>query len=289
MGIQYRIREYINKRKNYSEDMSATKMLYERRDEMILGTPEQKTIPNKVNLHYWTNGVFENLGDYLSAVVVKHFAPKTEWGTDGIKHLYAVGSILGFGCQDAVVWGSGMLYPYKPYLERIKLAALDIRCVRGPLTRQQLLKAKKKCPEIYGDPVLLMPMIYETDIVEKKYEVSYIPHFNDDQPERIHNISMKTVDYKYVIDEIVKSRKIISSSLHGIILAESYKVPAVLCLRKGSNEFKYRDYYYSTGRYEFPIARSVEEALETEPCHLPELSGLRDNLLKTFPYDLWEG
>ena len=52
--------------------------------------------------------------------------------------------------------------------------------------------------------------------------------------------------------------------------------------------FKYNDYYYSTGRFEYPIARTVEEALKMKPAPLPDLSELRNNILEAFPYDLWE-
>ena len=127
--------------------------------------------------------------------------------------------------------------------------------------------------------------------VVKTREFSVIRHWTDDSVAK-NIIPVLTTDYKGFIDDVVSSEKIISSSLHGIILAEAYGVPAVLYIPKGKEdsiwEFKYRDYYYSTGRREFPIAHSVEEALDVEPCRLPELSELQENLLKTFPYDLWE-
>ena len=48
------------------------------RNKMILNLPTQKTVPNRVNLHWWkmgnnrAPGGMENLGDYLSQVVVDH-------------------------------------------------------------------------------------------------------------------------------------------------------------------------------------------------------------------------
>lgn len=81
-----------------------------------------------------------------------------------------------------------------------------------------------------------------------------------------------------------------SSSLHGIILAESYGVPSVF-LRQGMEEemLKYYDWYFATGRYEVRSATSLAEAKETEPMKLPELEELREGLLQSFPYDLWIG
>ena len=53
-------------------------------------------------------------------------------------------------------------------------------------------------------------------------------------------------------------------------------------------DFKYYDYYYSTGRKDIKIAESFEEALTMEPLPLPDLSKMRQDLFDTFPYDLWE-
>lgn len=82
----------------------------------------------------------------------------------------------------------------------------------------------------------------------------------------------RLIDY---VDQLCSAERVISSSLHGIILAESYGIPAVLYLPeevKGNlTLYKYRDYYYGTGRYEFPIAKTIQEALQITPCMLPDL------------------
>ncbi len=100
---------------------------------------------------------------------------------------------------------------------------------------------------------------------------------------------MNTNDYKSVIDEIAASEIVYTSSLHGIILAESYGVPAIFFRGLGkSKDFKYLDYYYSTGRKDVKIAESFEEALTMKPLPLPDLSKMQQDLLESFPYDLWE-
>ena len=82
----------------------------------------------------------------------------------------------------------------------------------------------------------------------------------------------------------------ISSALHGIILAECYGIPAVF-LRQGveREEMKYLDWYRSTGRETFSIADSLEEALRIPPSPMPDeekLEEMRKNLFQAFP-DLW--
>ena len=81
----------------------------------------------------------------------------------------------------------------------------------------------------------------------------------------------------------------ISSSLHGIILAEAYGIPAImLSMTPDKDITKYKDWYYSTGRYNVRIVHSIREGLATDPMELPDLSSLRKGLLNSFPYDLWE-
>ncbi|WP_346793949.1 polysaccharide pyruvyl transferase family protein, partial [Klebsiella pneumoniae] len=49
--------------------------------------------------------------------------------------------------------------------------------------------------------------------------------------------------------EIVNSKFVISGSLHGIIIAEAYGIPAIfLDNNSGESRFKYDDYYFGSGR-----------------------------------------
>ncbi|MBR3073397.1 polysaccharide pyruvyl transferase family protein [Fibrobacter sp.] len=255
-----------------------------------------------------------NLGDSLGEVIVEYFLKQK--GIDinakvsSTKHLYCVGSNIQGGYQDATIWGSGM-FPFETkalyqkglnipgfshiifLLQKISRRKLDIRAVRGPLTKKVLEDYGFKCPGVFGDPAILMPLIYNPDVKKDKRRL-IIPQFVYERQFRTNHpneniVSMNTNDYKSVIDEIVSSEIVYTSSLHGIILAESYGVPAVFfrCLPKFT-DFKYLDYYYSTGRTNIKIAESFEEALTMDPLPLPDLSGLRKGLLESFPYDLWE-
>lgn len=254
-------------------------------------------IGNGIKLYYWrydeNNEHNENLGDYLSKIIVDYFKPKNiECGKEKKnKTLYAIGSILGFRCQDAVVWGSGLLSENSSYTQRARFSSLDIRAVRGPKTRKKLLKLGKKCPEVYGDPAILMPQIYMPGDSEKKYDVSVVLHYKDKDmfiPDDVNKIDIITNDYEKFIDEIVQSKLIISSSLHGIILAEAYGVPAIYLNKDATSvSFKYEDWYNSTGRYDIVWANSFEQALKVKPMELPDLKNMQQRLLDSFPYDLW--
>ena len=139
-----------------------------------------------------------------------------------------------------------------------------------------------------------MPMIYTPSSLPEKTEYCIIPQYVTESEvkryfpeERI--ISMNTDDYKSTIDRICSCNIVYSSSLHGIILAESYGVPAIFYRGlKSLFDFKYRDYYASTGRYDIPMANTLVEAMRMTPPPLPDLRQMQHRLVETFPYDLWE-
>lgn len=252
---------------------------------------------NRVNLVYWRKRV--NLGDVICPVIVdwvlKQRGIDVNQEIASTQRLLSIGSVLDLGKFDATVWGSGLqsfrsvidMYKRSPYRK------LDIRSVRGPLTRQALTDCGYPCPEVYGDPGILLPLIYPTQPEKKKdkREAYGVIHHHSSMPDCAgeRTISILTADHRRFVDEITGCEKIISSSLHGIIFAESYGIPAVFLQQKTNKEFiKYYDYYYSTGRYSVKVAHSLEEALDMEPMVLPELDDMRNNILNAFPYDLWE-
>ncbi len=242
----------------------------------------------------WRGRTFVNFGDYISLKLVERIAggavrsyikgqKKVE------KKLLATGSILSFAFDGDVVWGSGIngkLLNKKDY----KFTTLDIRSVRGPLTRKFLEKHFGiTCPQIYGDPALLTPYFFPEFAKKPRpaYDYIIIPHYSEEDlfsKEEWENVVYSTEPWEEIIDKILDSRLVISSSLHGLVIAEAYGIPARL-LRLTENEplFKYNDYYLGTGRPDFTYATTVDEALEMggEPpieCDL-------EKLYSAFPFE----
>ena len=241
-----------------------------------------------------------NLGDSLGEVIIRFLLSQRKIALDKpvskTKHLYCVGTNIHGAYQSATVWGSGIYPPRnnkEAFFQKHCGRKLDIRAVRGPLTRQVVRQYGHNCPEIYGDPAILLPMIYNP-VIPKLHKRLVIPQFigevefRGEHPDE-HLISMNTNDFKAVVDEILASEIVFTSSLHGIILAEAYGVPAVFFRGLPKyKDFKYLDYYYSTGRYDVILSDSFEKALTVSPLPLPNLSNLKADLLNSFPYDLWE-
>lgn len=282
---------------------------FEKNDKLLAdGTGyRMPAVKNEVNLNWWHmkyNHTEQNLGDMLSEVIYNFMCNK--YGLDvhtKLKktcHFYAVGSILFFENQDAVVWGTGCTKESEKNINNIihqkYMRKLDVRAVRGPKTKEALDKLGIKCPEVYGDPAMLMPLIYQP--VDKKTDITVvITHLKDEKEmcdryaSDIVITDMVTDDWKKKIDMIVSAKRVISSSLHGLILAESYGVPAVLLRPKTENSlFKYEDYYLGTGRNNIPIVNSIEEGMQYDMKNysFPSMETIQNRLIESFPKDIWD-
>lgn len=247
-------------------------------------------------LFFWKEGPFINFGDHLSLKLVERIV-----GTDldyyckrlkrPVKKLLAIGSVFYFATNDDVIWGSGIngkTLEKKHY----EFTRLDVRAVRGPLTRQFLKEHFQiDCPEIYGDPALLFPYLFPEfkRKIFPTYSYIIIPHFLElylFPKSKYPNVVYPTDPWNEVIEKILDSAFVISSSLHGIVIAESYGIPArLLRVTENQNLFKYQDYYLGTNRPNFQYAQSIEEALEMggEPPFECDLQ----KLYEAFPFEFW--
>jgi pyruvyltransferase len=241
------------------------------------------------NLFWWHCKEGTNFGDELSRVVVEKIINKTvqyhslEQET---KTVLAIGSVLHYARNNDIIWGSG--FRENPLQEK-RFTCLDIRAVRGPITRKFLLDLNINCPEVYGDPALLLNDLFpEFKTSEKIFDYIIIPNLAD-IPYLItyKNVVLPTSPWQEIVKKINQSKLVISSSLHGIIVAESYGIPARL-LKMTTHEplLKYHDYYESTGRAKFKYATSVQEALIIGG-ELPGYINLIP-LKESFPYDFYE-
>lgn len=287
------------------QNTTLNRLLYKNR--AVLRDSQNITLstPNHVNLNAWfvRDAMCNNVGDYLSQVVVKEVCKLKnidfERKVDTTKHLYAIGSIL-LGFQDATIWGSGFGYdkPRKWYSFAYNwfhrhYHKTDIRAVRGPETRRLLTQMGISCPEIYGDPAVLMPLFYSGNSSEKTREYVLFPHYSKFEKYKTnpHVLSTFCKDYHQFIDFLLEAKIVISSSLHGIVLAEAYGIPAVMLSDTPSRDItKYKDWYFSTGRNTFPIANSIEHALELggTPIDYNLIKQMQHRLLESFPTELWD-
>lgn len=205
----------------------------------------------------------KNFGDALNISLVQYLSGRQVFPSRFLESTpqkeaasYAViGSVCQWSRPQSVIWGGGFInleFQHTKFVKPDKVLA-----VRGPLSRSIYQVNNVDCPDCYGDPALLMPLIYDPKI-EPVYAYGIIAHYvdwesdwvnqyRDDDTVLIINI-MISDNYELFVKQLKSCLRIVTSSLHGLILAQAYGVP--VCLVKLSEhvaggEFKFADYLLS--------------------------------------------
>lgn len=217
---------------------------------------------------WWSTGPEPgNLGDVLTPVLLHHFGYEPVWTDRDRANLLCVGSIARFAKPGQTVLGSGIMWAHDRLEPRARYLA-----VRGPLTRDAVLAAGGECPEVYGDPALLLPLIFHPPGVPREHDIGIVPHYIDFSHIQRDHAGLRLIhplrtDPLHVVWEIMQCRAIVSSSLHGIIVAHAYRIPAAWVRfgdRLDGDDVKFRDYAESMGIELVPY-RSVREAVPVLP------------------------
>ena len=190
-----------------------------------------------------------NFGDLLTPLLLAHFGNvEIGWAPAADADLVCVGSVLEHMPPDwpGIVAGSGKMYEKSDF----SLPNATILGVRGPLTAKNF-----RGNFVLGDPALLADELVSVD---KEYNLGIVPHWSDTELEfrpefkkyKPH-IIRPAGDPLEVLREIGSCRKIVSSSLHGIIVADAFGIPRRVemtkVFEKEGGDFKFRDHNLAVG------------------------------------------
>lgn len=183
------------------------------------------------------------------------------------------------------VWGTGFLKDYYPSRLTLLRKNVSFIAVRGALSQRIIENSlgKKINPVLCDGGILSAELL--SDIPQKKYSVGFIPHYNE-QKLVAENGLLKAMSAKYgnmtvinlredpltVIKHIGECEIILSTSLHGCVVADSFGIPnmRVTISQIPGTGFKFDDYYSGYG-LEIPGLKLSAE------MKLPELRGIVDN------------
>jgi pyruvyltransferase len=230
-----------------------------------------------------------NFGDMLSPYILEKMSGKQcvyQEQTKDITTIMAIGSILGTDVSNSVIWGNGFAWKYNE--TEVVTKPLDICAVRGKLTRTKLIENGIDCPEVYGDPALLLPKFYLPKI-KKKYKLGIIPHIVDYDdvckhyegilPEDVTIIDLRLLitdnTIESVIEKILECKKTISGSLHGLIVSNAYGVDSLwveFSKKIQGDGFKFWDYFSCTDVTPYLPINPLEsdESLESIISKIPK-------------------
>lgn len=284
----------------------------------------------KVNLVYWAEN--DNFGDLLSPFIVNRMfqnevliihkdlckSSYIQWAKVIIKKilnyhvedlhtylkpyeksLFAVGSILQWANKRAIVWGSGFMNSDDKY------NGGQIYALRGKLSAAKVVESGGGKCDVFGDPALLLPLFVSPSKL-KMYKLGIIPHFTEflffkkKYGDLYHVINLGSKNIEKIVEEITSCEVVLSTSLHGIIVAHAYGIPA-LWIKNGNintDGFKFHDYFSSVNIEKYMGFENYEEILWNKKkakflfgstIALPniEICQIQDKLLKAFPLNLF--
>lgn len=202
---------------------------------------------------YWMK--HPNFGDALTPYLIKAITGKQAiWTNQHNEPKYMVtGSLLNDPIiESCVVWGTGIAFS-DTHIRK----PLEIRAVRGPISREIIMRFGYDCPEVYGDPCLLLPRFYKGAEPQRNFKLGIIPHLVDYTDVRLkysEHADISVIDIldpvETVVNRVLECDYLISSSLHGIIVAHAYGKPCMWVEFSDDvigNGTKFRDYLQSVG------------------------------------------
>lgn len=236
-----------------------------------------------------------NFGDTLNPYLIEKMTGIPPlFGPRG-KGMLAIGSVIKWAQANTDVWGSGTSRKKETVARHAKYHA-----VRGPITRGVVMANGAYCPEVYGDPALLLPKFYNPK-VKKRFRLGYIPHYQhqdivfDGDAKLIDILRVSDGDMEAFIREILECELILSTSLHGLIVAHAYGVPARWAIHSTADKqvhgdnCKFEDYFLGVGaQVQKPLDLAEFKSLDSSRLskEVPEvaLNFNSQRLIEAFPY-----
>jgi pyruvyltransferase len=252
-----------------------------------------------------------NFGDEITRLLIKKlFHQDSVWSSPAECELIGAGSILQEayelkGGNRPFVWSSGLISDNGL---RIPADAFQFCSVRGNLTLGRIDGVDKSSVTL-GDAGLLASYLLPPGskvIKRKKHRIGILPHYSDVSGEFMRVMRHRGKDIfiidatwpcERVIESIAQCEVVLSSSLHGLIVADSVGTPNVHVpmsnLLKGG-QYKFKDYYSvfsNSDRYK-PLTPEEVYSLSNNELYervsagytAPEdLQTIKDTIIAAFP------
>lgn len=283
---------------------------------------------------------YVNLGDGLSPIMVSALSgiPCVHRGFDSYTERMACVGTIGHQLKHGTIhfWGTGVSRSSNAVDREIKRylrppnTEFRVHALRGPFSAKTFQAEGIEVPDVYGDPIWFLPSIVEP-APEKKYELGVIVHLAEltektdtaptkpkftryqvpeDLASSVRIISTMTqpnfASMEEKIKEITACKRIASTSLHGLVIAEAYKIPCVYFQTRGGKasfqrlddenvyiDGRMRDFYSGVGMEKIflygqwrPRQTNWEDLIQAIDTYWQPLEWSGESFLETFPLPL---
>lgn len=218
----------------------------------------------------------QNFGDRLNLDVMRHYGLEYSISAFEDANMICIGSILDKALltdsktvrftKPLHVLGAGFIIGQEDETERFN-RPVKLHCLRGKLTldRCKRMTGTELSDVVLGDPGLLVKRIFPDLKPKNPCDVGIVCHYSDRKASCLKNICpdglrVKTLDVALetgdFLEEMAGCDFILSSSLHGLICADSLGIPNKAVILSGNvegNGYKFRDYYSVFGMEYDPV------------------------------------
>lgn len=220
-----------------------------------------------------------NFGDKITPLLLRHAGIPVAWSPPEQADLIGAGSILEKvpARFRGTLWTAGFMHESS----RAYLPQAHVLGLRGKLSLARLEPASDTI--ILGDAGLLVAEL--TGGVRKKHKLGVVPHFVDNDDPMVRALADSSSEVRVidicaetfeVMHAVAECEYIVSSSLHGLVLADSFAIPnRWVELNRGlervtGSGFKFRDYYSVFGMAPEPMHLTSESNLDSVLAGIPE-------------------
>lgn len=266
-----------------------------------------QTHEEPIKLYWWRYAEKEhgNFGDEITRLIIeKIFKKEVIWASPEECTIVGAGSVIDYVLETMqknrpYLWGTGFI---KESASRIGKETFGVAALRGKLS---LSRADVTYPVALGDPGILASYLLDSAPVIKKFKLGLIPHYIDyetDIVKKLRNLSTDlividpTQECQSVIQKISECEMILSSSLHGLIVADSLSIPnhrLIISDNLVGGEYKFLDYYsvYDNERYNPMLPESIMDLSLADICELVldnykeplGIEKIKKRLIESFP------
>lgn len=276
-----------------------------------------------------------NFGDLLNPIIMSVITGKKPvYAKPSYCNMVAIGSVLHlfldrFSCRPlhlfarkylrpiVNVWGTGIVNTTSQTICDVNGVNADFYrrmvfyALRGELSLRFVSQLGFDTDDIaLGDPGLLVEPLLKINLGEKKTSCAFVPHYTEwscqkklsEYKELVRRIPSSTIiDVRRPVDEVIReivaAKTLVSTALHGLIVADSFGIPNIRYLPKqplSGTDFKFRDYYsvYETHGRETGVGFDTLMAEKDVPSMVSDLyqvdkaevKYIQNRILSKFPY-----